>query len=64
MSVNAAESEPSSCKQKRKHQSPREKAFRISRHGASPIRLLVFLVDVEDGALFVEGYVEGFRLLD
>ena len=22
--------------------------------------LLVFLVDVEDGAIFVEGYVEGF----
>lgn len=22
--------------------------------------LLVFLVDVEDGAVFVEGYVEGF----
>jgi hypothetical protein len=26
--------------------------------------LLVFLVDVEDGAVFVEGYVEGFGLLD
>ena len=26
--------------------------------------LLVFLVDVEDGAVFVEGYVEGFGLFD
>jgi hypothetical protein len=26
--------------------------------------LLVFLVDVEDGAVFVEGYVEGFGFFD
>ena len=26
--------------------------------------LLIFLVDVEDGAVFVEGYVEGFGFLD
>jgi hypothetical protein len=64
MSVNAAENEPSSCKEKRKHQSPCEKAFRISRHGASPIGLLVFLVNVEDGAVFVEGYVEGLGFFD
>ena len=26
--------------------------------------LLIFLVDVEDGAVFVEGYIEGFGFLD
>jgi hypothetical protein len=27
-------------------------------------RSLIFLVDVEDGAVFVEGYVEGFGFFD
>ena len=31
----------------------------IEEHRLKPV-LLVFLVDVEDGAVFVEGYVEGF----
>ena len=32
--------------------------------GASPIELLIFGVDVEDGAVFVEGHVEGFGFFD
>ena len=62
--MHATESEPTSCRSKRKKYSQCEYAFRISRHRASSIELLVFLVDVEDGAVFVEGYVEGFGFFD
>ena len=62
--MNAIEREPSCRKKKRKHHSLCKKKFRIVGGRAFSVELLVFLVDVEDGAVFVESYVEGFSFFD